>query len=136
MVVNRTELLARQLGISRWLESHILGKPRSAGNQLFWRHWNVLLMQSHWLASLKIYAWRCLGVANEKDGKHLSGGVLHQPSVGQSIRRIGHKTKHIRQRVLGREAVSGLKYSVDTNVLTETNMYTFTNPDSLVESKQ
>lgn len=67
---------------------------------------------------------------------HLSGGVLHHASLVQFLRRVGHKMKHIRQRVLGREALSGLKYSMGTSAPTANNMYTLAYPDFLVEPKE
>jgi hypothetical protein len=53
---------------------------------------------------------------------HLSGGVLHQASLVQFLRKIGHKIKHIHQRVLGGEALSGLKYSMGIDAATANNM--------------
>jgi hypothetical protein len=67
---------------------------------------------------------------------HLRGGVLQQASLVQFLRRIGHKMNHIHQRVLGREALSGLKYSMGTNAPTVNNMYALAYPDFLVEPKE
>jgi hypothetical protein len=67
---------------------------------------------------------------------HLSGGVLHQASLVQFVRRVGHKMKHIRQRVLGREALSGIKCSTGTRALSTDNMYPLAYPDFLVEPKE
>jgi hypothetical protein len=67
---------------------------------------------------------------------HLSGGALHQASLVQFVRRVGQKMKHILQRVLGREALSGLKCSMGTRALSADNMYTLAYPDFLVEPKE
>jgi hypothetical protein len=67
---------------------------------------------------------------------HLSGGVLHQASLVQFLRRIGHKMKHRHQRVLGRGALSGLKHFMSTDAPTANNMYTLAYPDFLVEPKE
>jgi hypothetical protein len=53
---------------------------------------------------------------------HLSGGVLHQASLVQFLRRIGHKIKHIRQQVLSIEALSTLKYLIVAYTLTVNNL--------------
>jgi hypothetical protein len=44
--------------------------------------------------------------------------------------------KHIHQRVLSREALSGLKYSMGTNALVENNIYILAYPDFLAEPKE
>jgi hypothetical protein len=62
---------------------------------------------------------------------HLS--VLYQASLVQFLRRIGHKMKHVHQRVLGGEALSGFKYSMGNGAPTVNNMYTLAYPDFLVE---
>lgn len=72
----------------------------------------------------------------EKDDMHLSGEVLHQASLVQFLRRIARRMKHIHRRVLGGEALSGLKDSMGFGASTANNMYALAYPDSLVEPKE